>query len=112
MEKSKKSENSVEVKTDVKKDKVRGPRSTAATSNLVKPHGNKLLPSGFANSDELSDRLLVHTHGIVNGELISRHALLDVTRSIHTRNVRDARERRAVVSYRRSAMKRDGASTT
>ena len=112
MEKSKKPENSVQVKTDIKKDKVRDPRSKAATSNLVKPHGNELLPPGFSNGDEFPDCLLVHTHGIVNGKLISRHALLDVTRSIHTRNVCDTRERRAVVSNRRSAMKRNGASTT
>jgi len=78
---------------------------------LVKSDGSKLSPSVFTDGSEFLDRLVVQAHGVVDGELVSRHALLDVTRSAHARNVRDARERRAVNSLRRSTVKWDGAST-
>ena len=82
-----------------------------AIPSLVKSYWNKIFPSMFANCDELVDRLLVHAHGIVNRKSITRRALLDVTRAVHARNVRDAGERRAVNSLRRSTVKWDGTST-
>jgi len=90
---------------------LRSSKSSYIVPSLIKSDGNELFPSIFGNGDELPDRLVVHAHGIIDGEFISRHALVDVARPVHTRNIRDARERRAVSSERRSAMKWDRAST-
>lgn len=90
----------VDVNRD-RKDKARELRSgtiIVIISSLVKVRGNKLLPSGFTDGDELFDRLIVHAHGIVDGELISGQALVDVTTPTQARNFCDARERGAVVS--------------
>jgi hypothetical protein len=78
---------------------------------LVKSNGNEPSPSVLRDGGKLTDRLVVQAHGIVDSELISRRALLDVTRPVHARNVRGARKRRAVDSHRRSTVKWDGAST-
>jgi hypothetical protein len=81
-------------------------------SSLVKSNGNKALPPEFCNGQEFLDAVFIHALGIINGKLISGHALVDVTRPAHARNIGDARERCAVNSHRGSTMKWDGAPTT
>ena len=76
---------------------------------LVNPRGSKPFPPEFSDCRELIDRLFVHTHRIINRELIPRHALVDITRPVHARNVRDARERGAVSPEWRSPVKWDRA---
>jgi len=71
-----------------------------------------MFPSIFSDSEELLDCLLIHAHGIVGGELISGHALVNIARPTRARNICNARERCAVGSKGRSAMKGDGASAT
>lgn len=81
-------------------------------SSLVKSNGNKPLPPEFGNGQEFVDGVFIHTLGIVNGELISGHALVNVTGPAHAGNIGDAGKRRAVNPHGRSTMKWDGASTT
>jgi len=69
-----------------------------AVSSLVKSDGNKPLPPEFRNGQEFLDSVVIHTLGIINGELISGHALVDITGSAHARNIGDARKRCAVNS--------------
>lgn len=77
------------------------------TPNLVKSHWGEPLPPKFGDRRELLGRLLVHTRGVIRSELVSGHALVDITRPVHARNVGDARERRAVSSKGRSTVKWD-----
>lgn len=93
-----------------------GPRRSskqqeATKTNLVDPHGRIPSPPELGDRGELVDGLVVHAHGVVNGELVSRHALVDVARPFHAGNVGDAGERSAVSSEGRSTMKGDRAST-
>jgi len=100
------------VEIDRRESKVRGSsKQRAVPARLVETHGKELFPPEFRNGYELVDGLFVHAHGVIEGELITGHALVDVTRAAHARNVGDSRERGAVNSQRRSAMKWDRAST-
>lgn len=65
------------------------------------------MPPILSDRRELVDRLFVHTHGVISRDLVSRHTPVDVTRPVHARNVRNARERRAVGSKRGSTVKWD-----
>lgn len=80
-------------------------------AGLVETHRNELFPPEFRNGHELVDGLFVHAHGVIKGELITGHALVDITRAVHARNVGNARERGAINSQRRSTVKWDRAST-
>jgi len=71
-----------------------------------------LLPSEFGNGHKLPDGIFIHALGIINGELISGHTLVDVTRSAHARDIGDTRERGTVNSHTGSTVKWDGTSST
>ena len=77
--------------------------------NLVDSHRRERPKLG--HDRELLDHILVHARRTVGSELVSGHALVDVTGAFHARNVSDTRKRGTVDSKRRSTVERDRTST-